>query len=222
MITPPPAIAGAPLEIHRTLIVEDIPETRLWLHDMLRNAFPPGEADSVGSVADALTALARQRYDLALVDIGLPDGSGIEVLTACRAQPHSPQCVVTTVFDDDQHLFAALRAGASGYLLKDHPADELAISLRGIVDGQPPLSPPVARRLLGFFSAVDDEGGTPLAPREREVLSLIAKGCTVNESARLLGLSSYTVASYVKDIYRKLHVNNRAEATLEAMRRGLV
>src|SRR5690606_8526461 len=127
-------------------------------------------------------------------------------------------CVVATVFDDDAHLFPALRAGAQGYVLKDRDRATLADMLRGIVSGQPPLSSSIARRLLRHFQPMpaEPQDGVPLTPRETEVLQLTAKGLTLNEVAQALQLSRHTVSGYLKDIYRKLSVGTRAEAALEA------
>ena len=130
--------------------------------------------------------------------------------------------MVATVFDDDAHLFPALRAGATGYVLKDQPAETLAAMLTGIVSGQPPLSPSIARRLLQHFQPAPATPASQLTPRETEVLRLIAKGLTIAEVGELLGISRHTAADYVKEVYRKLSVGNRAEAALEATRLGLL
>jgi DNA-binding NarL/FixJ family response regulator len=133
---------------------------------------------------------------------------------------------VATVFDDDGHLFPALRAGAEGYLLKDQAQAAVADALRGMGEGRPPLSPSIARRLLSHFRPVAAAAPThseiTLTTRETDVLQAIAKGYTVHQVAGLLTLSPHTVAGYLKDVYRKLAVGNRAEATLEAARRGLI
>jgi DNA-binding NarL/FixJ family response regulator len=221
MIAPTQTPAPEPSTIRSTLIVEDLPETQRWLETVVTEAFPASEMTLCSGVSDALAALKTASFDLALIDLGLDDGYGTEVLHACRTHASPPHCVVTTIFDDDRNLFAALKAGAQGYLLKDQPASSLVSGLRGIIDGQPPLSPSVARRLLKFF-VPDDAEQQHLSPRESEVLTLIAKGCTVSEVARMLTLKPNTVAGYVKEIYRKLHVGNRAEAALEAMRRGMI
>ena len=128
------------------------------------------------------------------------------------------------MFDDDQHLFSALRAGAKGYVLKDQPQDDLAKMLKGIIDGQPPLSAPIARRLLDFFQPEQtvDADEEKLTNREQEVLTLIAKGYTLAKVGEMLGISRNTTAGYVKTLYRKLNVSSRAEATLAATRRGMV
>ncbi len=204
------------------LIVEDLPEARAWLTTALGEAFPGIQIATAGSLADARHALTSQLPDIALIDIGLPDGSGIDLINELNIKHRSVMSIVTSVFDDDTHLFSALGAGASGYLLKDQSRDELTGMLKRIVDGQPPLSPAIARRLLGFFNPREDVAPAHLTAREKEVLILIAKGYSTPKVAGLLGITSNTAAGYVKSIYAKLNISSRAEATMEASRRGLV
>jgi DNA-binding NarL/FixJ family response regulator len=140
--------------------------------------------------------------------------------------PHAAP-VVATVHDDDEHLFEAITAGAQGYLVKSQEATALAARLRRIDDGEPPLSPSIARRIMAHFRDQAREEKplppeTDLTPRELEVLTLLAKGSRVAEAAQRLGLTEQTVATYVKLIYRKLRISSRAEAALAAARRGLV
>jgi DNA-binding NarL/FixJ family response regulator len=205
------------------LVVDDLPGARAWLAAALQAAFPGIEVATAGTLGEALARIDPPPA-LALVDLGLPDGSGMQLIEALRARGAATLCIVATVFDDDAHLFPALRAGAQGYVLKDRDRDSLAGMLRGIAAGQPPLSPSIARRLLRHFQPLPaaDADAPPLTPRETEVLRLTAKGLTLNEVATALGLSRHTVSGYLKDIYRKLSVGTRAEAALEAARRGLV
>lgn len=212
------------------LVVDDLPHCRDWLCAALARAFPGAVIETADSVAGGLAALAS-RPQLALIDLGLPDGDGLKVLKAMRVQLPDAIPVIATVFDDDAHLFAALGAGAQGYVLKDGALDSLAELLRGIVAGQPPLSPSIARRLLRHFASPVPGPGLAaaapppedaLTPREGEVLRLIAKGLSVPRIAELLALSRHTVGGYLKDVYRKLRISSRAEATLEAARRGYV
>lgn len=211
----------APVEFERALVVEDQAPTRDWLTSALLSAFPGTRVEQADTLAAGLLA-CDPPPPLALVDLGLPDGSGIELIAALQRRGAPTICIVVTVFDDDGHLFPALRAGAQGYLLKDQPVERLAQTLRGIVEGQPPLSPSIARRVLGHFRPAGAEDDAPLTARETEVLRWVAKGFTVQQAAKALELSPHTVAGYLKDIYRKLAVNSRAEATLEATRRGLI
>jgi len=208
------------------LVVEDLPEIRAWLAQVARTAFPDLQVVTAARCEEGLAAVASERFDLALVDLGLPDGSGIEVVRALHLAQPAAVAVVVTIYDDDEHLFPALQAGAVGYLLKEQPADALVAQLLRITSGEPPLSPPIARRVLSFFG----QHARPPAPqtevrlteRETEVLQRVAKGYTLPEIAQQLGLSRHTIADYIKQVYRKLDVSSRAEAALEAARRGLV
>jgi DNA-binding NarL/FixJ family response regulator len=224
------------------LLVEDQPRTRDWIVGVLARAFPDMTVASVASLREARAWLAD--YDarrgtgltLALIDLGLPDGSGIELVRSLAATRPAVLPVVATIYDDDTHVFDAIAAGARGYLLKDEEADQLVSLLRRIEGGEPPLSPSIAHRMLAHFRAASDRAAaTPdraasaprpddagLTARETETLGLIAKGLTIAETATRMGLKPQTVASYVKTIYEKLNVSTRAEATLAAVRRGLV
>lgn len=198
---------------------------------VLKTAFPETEVSCASRRDEALRCVAETPFDLALVDLGLPDGSGVEVVAVLRQhQPHALS-VVVTIYDDDSHLFPALQAGAFGYLLKDQPRDVLVAQLQRIVDGEPPLSPPIARRVLAHFASGVQrrealmrqvESEVHLTDRESDVLQRVAKGYTLPEIAQQFGLSRHTVGDYIKQVYRKLNVSSRAEATLEAARRGLV
>ena len=206
------------------LIVEDLSEAQAWLTSTLLSVYPSIQIRAAKTLKDAYLLIEAKEPDLALVDIGLPDGSGIDLIDKLNRNNASTLCVVTSVFDDDQHLFAALRAGAKGYVLKDQSKQELAQMLQGIIDGQPPLSPQIARRLIDFFTPPETPKNQTekLTEREREVLTLIAKGYTIAKVGEMLGITRNTAAGYVKIVYRKLNVNSRAEATLEAARMGIV
>lgn len=206
------------------IILEDMPESQDMLREVAQTAFPGIDVHCVADVACALQLITQHPFDLALIDLALPDGCGTTVVHALSAR--LPQCmiVVASLFDDDGHLFPALRAGAQGYLLKDQAPEQLVQQLRGINDGHPPLSPSVARRLLTHFrGAVPTiEGETVLTPREREVLIQLTRGISVVKIGIELGISRYTVGDHVKNLYRKLKISSRAEAALQAKSMGLV
>lgn len=205
------------------LLVEDVAETRDWLSRLLQSAFPAAVIHVAAVLREARDLLSRQDFDLALVDLELPDGSGIDLLREITARWPETYCVVATIFDDDHHLFDALRAGARGYLLKEQSDAQITRHLAGILEDQPPLSPAIARRVLGFFGApADERNGQELTARELEVLSRIARGLLLKEVAHELAISVHTVGDHVKNIYRKLRVRTRAEATVHALRLGLV
>jgi DNA-binding NarL/FixJ family response regulator len=211
------------------LLLEDLPEIRSWLKSLVLQVFPDARISESARVHDALELISALRFDLALIDLGLPDGSGVSVVEKLReAQPES-QSVVVTIHDDDEHLFPALQAGAFGYLLKEQPRELLAEQLDRISQGEPPLSPSIARRVIQYFTAhakprPEQNTAVPtvqLTERENEVLLRVAKGYTLPEIGQQLNLSRHTIADYVKQIYRKLNVSSRAEAALEAQRLGL-
>ena len=218
--------------MQHALIVEDLPAIRDWLADAARAAFPGVQVTTAARVDQALARVAERSYDLALVDLGLPDGSGLDVVGALRHHQPKALPVVVTIYDDDDHLFPALQAGAFGYLLKEQSREQLSEQLQRISQGEPPLSPSIARRVIQYFTTQarqqqhmsEPDNVTPhvqLTDRENEVLLRVAKGFTLPEIGVQLNLSRHTIADYVKQIYRKLNVSSRAEAALEAQRLGL-
>jgi len=210
--------------MQRGFILEDQPRAREWLMQALATAFPGIELTVTDSIAGAKAALRTMEPDIALVDLNLPDGSGIDIVEWLGRERSSCHTIVSSIFADDVHVFPALRAGARGYLLKDQPQERIVSALQGIVGGEPPLSPAIARRLLKVFAPAEETGEAEqrLSPRERETLSLIAKGYKLPEVATQLGVTRNTAAGFIKAVYRKLNVSSRAEATLEAARMGLV
>ncbi len=214
------------------LLLKDLPEIRAWLRALVVQVFPGSTVVESARVHDALQQVGAHRFDLAMIDLGLPDGSGVKVVQALREAQPDAQSVVVTIHDDDDHLFPALQAGAYGYLLKEQPREQLMEHLQRISQGEPPLSPSIARRMLQHFTQQAKKPAPqpvidPLMPsvslteRESEVLLRVAKGFTLPEIGVQLGLSRHTIADYVKQIYRKLNVSSRAEAALEAQRLGL-
>jgi DNA-binding NarL/FixJ family response regulator len=222
----------------KMLIVDDHAGARSWLGQTLTALFPSAELQTAVDFAGGLQALQQTTLpELALFDLGLPDGHGVDLVKRYKQIKPDGLAVVATLFDDDGHLFDALRAGADGYLLKDDDKATQTLLLQGIQAGQPPLSPSIARRVLAFFSGLHapaaaakipeakvekSESEVELTPREADTLKLIAKGYNVPQVAEFLSLSKHTVAGYLRDVYRKLAINSRAEATLAAAQRGLI
>ncbi len=216
------------------LLLEDLPEIRAWLKALALQVFPGAVVTEASRIQDAMQLVSAQTFDLGMLDLGLPDGSGVEVVQALRDKQPDAQSVVVTIHDDDDHLFPALQAGAFGYLLKEQTREQLAEQLHRISQGEPPLSPSIARRVIQYFTAqarmapvgknTGNDSVTPhvqLTERENEVLLRVAKGYTLPEIGQQLNLSRHTIADYVKQIYRKLNVSSRAEVALEAQRLGL-
>jgi DNA-binding NarL/FixJ family response regulator len=211
------------------LLLEDLPEIRAWMRKLVLQVFPGSTISESARIQDALEMASSVKFDLALIDLGLPDGSGVAVVTKLRDLQPDAQSVVVTIHDDDEHLFPALQAGAFGYILKEQPSELIVEQLQRISQGEPPLSPSIARRVMAYFRAkakpqAQNPNAMPqvnLTDRESEVLLRVAKGYTLPEIGVQLGLSRHTIADYVKQIYRKLNVSSRAEAALEAQRLGL-
>lgn len=214
------------------LIVEDLDEPRQWLMEVLPRALPSLlHVDAAATLHEALRLMGTLRHDLAVVDWSLPDGTSRELIGALSKQ--GTTVVVATIHDDDSHVFPALQAGASGYVLKSQPRAVVEAQLRRIEQGEPPLSPSIAMRVLHHFRHDESTPGNTaqtsqaeaeisLTQREIDILRLIGKGYKAVEIAKLLGITLNTVNTYVRDVYRKLGISSRAEAALEASRRGLV
>jgi DNA-binding NarL/FixJ family response regulator len=215
---------GSIRTVRSILIVEDIVETRQWLVDLAREAFVDCMVAEAGTVREGMDACALRSYDVAMIDLRLPDGSGLGVVRKLHAEQPAAVCVVTTVMGDDANIVTALSAGAQGYLLKDQPRDLLIRQLAQVAEGVPALSPPVARRIMEHFKFTGpcEESDGKLTPRELEVLGLIARGLRIVDAALALGVAEGTVASHIKAIYRKLDISSRAEAALHATRLGLL
>jgi len=202
--------------LYRALIVDDVPAARAILAATLRAIAPEVEIIEAGSIADAEPVLALA-FDLALIDLGLPDGRGSTLIRRVKQRAETIAAAVT-VMDDDPSIEEALAAGADGYLLKDSEAALLQSRIQRLLAGEPSLSPAIARRVLARFGAQAAPVDDTLSAREREVLSLVARGLRAGEVAQMLAISPHTVRDHIKAIYRKLDVSSRAEATLEAQR----
>ncbi|RZJ25827.1 MAG: response regulator transcription factor [Haliea sp.] len=180
---------------------------------------------------EALEQLPLRAMDVLLVDLGLPDGSGLDVIRATRQQWPECSILVSTIFGDESHVLRSIEAGAMGYLLKDTGTEELAQEIRNIHAGGSPISPMVARKILARAASAGPapvqapQATAPvvsLSAREQQVLQLVSKGFTTEEVAQALAISRTTVLTFVRRIYTKLEVSTRAEAIHEAHRKGLL
>jgi DNA-binding NarL/FixJ family response regulator len=221
------------------MVVEDDPAFLTRFCRIVANAPELCLLAAVGDLAGARSVLARHVPDVLLTDLGLPDGSGIELIReTARAHP-ATDIMVISVFGDEEHVLASIEAGATGYMLKDSLPEEFVALIEQLRAGGSPISPVIARQLLKRFksgstaAAVVPTTTAPPGPanaaseaglsaRETEVLGLIAKGFNFAEIARLLGVSPHTITAHVKKIYQKLAVHSRGEAVYEASRMGLL
>lgn len=206
----------------RILIVEDMADMRVWLSNVAVEACPDARIETAPDVRSARGRLNGNQFDLALVDLGLPDGSGLDVLRAIKAGNPNTICVVATILGDDASVVGALAAGADGYVLKDQPGALLTRQLRQVLDGIPALSPAIARRIMAHFRNTGPAASeAELTPRERDVLGHIGRGLRNHEVATALGIGAHTVAAHIKAIYAKLGISSRAEAAWHASKLGL-
>lgn len=183
--------------------------------------------------SQGLLMLEQAPAHVLLVDLGLPDGSGIDVVRAAHVQWPECNIMVSTTFGDETHVMQSIEAGAAGYLLKDSSPQAMVLEIRSLHAGGSPVSPMIARQLLMRFrppvnSVIEfavgrdtDKERAVLSEREREVLEFITKGFTSKEIAALMSVSHHTVLTYVRRVYAKLKVNSRAEAIFEARVQGL-
>jgi DNA-binding NarL/FixJ family response regulator len=217
-----------PASLQTLVLVEDEPQTRERLADVIRERPEISLVAAVESFREGRRAIERHAPDVLLTDLGLPDGDGTELIRLAVQRRPETLCMVITVFGDEHHVLSAIQAGALGYLLKDGRADQLGEAILEMLGGGSPISAPIARQLLRRLPAGDAATPPPpddvpqLSPREHEVLRCVVKGFTVPEIARLLGVSSHTVTTHVRGIYRKLSVHSRGEAIYEALQLGLV
>jgi DNA-binding NarL/FixJ family response regulator len=208
------------------LVVEDDAETREYFAEALLG---DGDDSYHVAVAASLTQgrneLDHKWPDVLLVDLGLPDGSGLDLIRRARELSTDILILVITVFGDESSVLGAIEAGAHGYLLKSEAPADLRESVRQVLAGGAPISPGIASHLLRRFRRTesDDElKGPPFTPRERDVLTLMVKGLPYLEAAEILGVTRNTVAGHVKSIYAKLEVSSRGEAVYEALSQGIV
>ena len=206
----------------RIMIVEDDPTVLQRFTRMIVNSAHFQLMFTCNNVATAIKALNefQDQTDVLLVDLGLPDGSGLEVIQlAAHLRPQMPIMVIS-VFGDEKHVIAAIEAGASGYILKDDDHTEVEQAILQLCAGGSPISPAVASHLLKRLRPETE--AVKLTKTELEVLRMIAKGFTAQEVAEMKSVSYHTVTSHIKNIYGKLHITSRAEAVHEAVKRHLL
>lgn len=217
------------------LIVEDEPEFRLRFKQIVEGEPSLELVGVAANKREAQDLIDQTRFDVMLIDLGLPDGNGTDLIRQVSAKRPDVDIMVVTVFGDEQHVVSAIEAGATGYILKDSTAADVISCIRLLRAGGSPVSPVVARSVLRAIrnrmngpSTTRPGGGSgapennPLSARETEILQLLAKGMSFNEIGEILGISPHTVTAHIKKIYRKLAVHSRGEAVYEATQMGLL
>jgi len=228
----------------RVLIVEDDPPMRAFFAASVLRSDQLSLVASVGTVAEARAWLDDPAHgvDVLLTDLGLPDGSGLEVIRHARLRQPSCEALVISMFGDEDNVLASIEAGALGYIHKDATPGDIAHSILEMKAGASPISPMIARRVLlkylklqsnqplalsqraevAINKEADSGGRNLLSGREQEVLALIARGFSYAEIARLKAVTVHTVQTHIKNLYGKLAVHSKSEAVFEATRMGLL
>jgi DNA-binding NarL/FixJ family response regulator len=218
------------------ILVEDEPSTQDHLARVIESSPSLKLLGVASTVQDAYSLLFMTNPDVALIDLGLPDSSGIGVIEWLSKYKPETESLVITAFGDEDHVVRSIEAGASGYLLKDYSNEELVEHILEVANGGSPISPLIARQLLfkmqsdrpfdtNTLHRSDQDGSqksSRITDRELKVIQQVARGFNAQEIALQMGISSHTVATHVKRIYKKLHVHSRSEAVYEATLLGLL
>lgn len=202
----------------RVAVVEDDKTLRLFMEKLIQKKEHGFEFAGAFESAEAAVPLLKEKPDVIVVDLELPGVSGIEMIKHLSPRMTATAFVVLTIHDDPQKVFAALRAGANGYLLKSAKPAEIAAGIRQASEGGAPLSQDIARLLIQSFQepAKPEKKEMPgLTPRESQIIERLAKGMAPKEVAHDLSLSYETVRDYLKSVYQKLHVRSRTEAVIK-------
>ncbi|AVI51590.1 DNA-binding response regulator [Pukyongia salina] len=199
-------------------IVEDDNEIRQTLQLILDGSAGFACKYAFADAESAIASIPDLPVDVVLMDIDLPGKSGIEATRELRKRIGEIDFIMLTVQSDDDSIFESLCAGASGYLLKDTNPADLLVHIKEVHEGGSPMSSQIARRIINSFRIIDN----PLSDRETEVLKLLSQGLNYKDVAETMFLSPHTVKTHIKNIYSKLHVNNRAEAIYKAIKQKLI
>ena len=222
------------MQAWRVLVVEDNQEMQEFFAGCITRSSELQLAGRLGTVAEAKRWIDNNAsaLNVLLIDLGLPDGSGLDVIRYAMQRNPACEVLVISMFGDEDNVLASIEAGALGYIHKDATPDDIADAILAMRRGESPISPMIARRVLSKYrlgspaapqEAVDAAHTTDLlSPKELEVLSLIARGFSYGEIARIQALSVHTVQSHIKKIYSKLAVHSKNEAVFEATRMGLL
>jgi len=210
----------------RVLIVEDDEYVRLHFERSIHKHNQLSLCGSVGCYRDAMEHI-EAAPDVMLVDLGLPDGNGADLIRHLKDSSPQSEAIVITVFADEFRVIEAIRAGATGYLLKDSMPDDIGDLIIEMLAGDAPISSSIARFILNALkspqaSVSESVENDLLSPRELEVLQLVARGYKREEIAALMDLSAHTIVSHIRHIYQKLEVHSRNEAVFEACQLGLI
>lgn len=210
--------------VYSVLLVEDDEEANKRIRSVLEAHPRFAVLGSALNLKVGMEALSLLKPDILLTDIGLPDGSGIELIKAIHQNRLDTEAMVISGFQDEHVVFQALEAGAKGYVLKHDEGQRIGDALLAMMAGGAPISPVIARLMLTRFEAPDSASKTQpevLTERQHKILKLVCQGFSSREIAEKLSITYYTVTTHIKNIYQKLQVNSRSEAINEAYKLGL-
>ena len=193
-------------------IAEDLPEVRHSLERLINEQADMVLLSSFANAEEAIPHLPEQQPDIVIMDINLPGLSGIECIRKVKSNCPSTQFMIFTIYENDEKIFDALAAGASGYLLKKTPGDKIIEAIHELHHGGSPMSSQIARKVITYFKEKSTQGHADLTNKENEVLLLLSKGFLYKEIALQLHITLGTVTQHIHRIYEKLHVQNRTEA----------
>jgi len=212
-------VAQQPHKPVRIILVEDDRTLSRELSGLLADETDLKVVGVFAAAPEGEKAILREAVDVVVTDIQLPGPSGIDLIRACKPQTPDTQYLVLTMFEDDDLVFSALRAGASGYILKRNLRGQLAELIRDLHAGGSPMSSSIARKLVQEFQDDGERGLEGLSPRERELLDLLARGRSYKECASDMSIEIDTLRSYIRRLYGKLHVHSRHEAVAKTRRK---
>ena len=201
-------------------VIEDDKSYREGLVTLINNSGTFTILHTYRSAEEAIPHIIQHPPEIAMVDIKLPGRNGVQLISSIRQEAPAVLCMVCSFYDDDEFIFTALKNGACGYILKDSMPQEILDSLKELHQGGAPMSRYIAKKVISSFQKQAHPKLAELTERENEILELVATGLVVKEAAVQLNLSSHTVTKHLKNIYTKLHVNNRVEAVNRLNRPG--
>lgn len=218
--------SGPYTEAYPILIVEDRPETMWRLQRAVNSASGLVVAGTASTLHDGFNLFDALKPRVVLVDIGLPDGSGIDLVAHVAKADWPADAMVISIFGDEDRVLNAIRSGACGYILKGSDLDQVGADIKAMIDGGSPISPAIARHVLNQLTAAESgdapESPTRLTLREAEILRSVALGYKRREIGERLGISEGTVGNHITRIYRKLNVTSNTKAVAEALRTGMI
>jgi len=207
----------------RVAVVEDNEKTLEYLSALFNGSDGIELACACSTGQEAIERVPQELPDVLIVDLNLPDMSGVDIIRAIKEKHPRTEILVLTIHESREHLFSALQAGAAGYLVKGASSTEIVSAVAMLMAGGAPMTPTVARYVIEEFQDIKSRRETTtLTKREREVLQGIASGLSEKKLAVSLSVSPHTIHTHIKKVYRKLQVNTRAEAVLKARNKGIV